>query len=63
MPVHVVHFWTIEIYAGNLHVCLIIIKLGRLKSTRAGASIIQILQELELGPASPKIQRTGGVTN
>ena len=41
----------------------IIIKLQRLKSTRAEACIIQILQELELGPALLKIKRTGGVSN
>ena len=38
---------------------LVIIKLRRLKSTRAGACIIQILQELELKPALLKIKRTG----
>ena len=42
---------------------LIIIKLQRLKSTRAGACIIQILQELELEPALLKIKRTGRASN
>ena len=42
---------------------LIIIKLQRLKSTRAGACIIQILQELELEPALLKIKRTGKVSS
>ena len=37
---------------------LIIIKLRRLKSTRAGACIIQILQELELEPAEPSMDNT-----
>ena len=34
-----------------------------LKSTRAGAFIIQILQELEQEPALLKIKRTGRVSN
>ena len=38
---------------------LIIIKLRHFKSTRAGACIIQILQELELEPASLKIKSPG----
>ena len=45
---------------------LIIIKLRRLNSTRAGACIIiQILQELELEPAllKIKIKRTGKISN
>ena len=42
---------------------LIIIQLRRLRSTRAGACIIQILQELELEPALLKIKRTGRVSN
>ena len=54
MLVHVVH--TVLEY-------LIIIKLRRFKSTRAGACIIQILQELELEPALLKIKRTGGLSN
>ena len=41
MLVHVVQFWRI----------LIIIKLQRLRSTRAVTCIIQIVQELELEPA------------
>ena len=41
---------------------LIIIKLRRLKSTRAGACIIQILQELELESALRKIKRAGSVS-
>ena len=41
----------------------IIIKLRRLKSARAGACIIQILQELKLEPALLKIKRTGRVSN
>ena len=53
MLVHVVQFWRI----------LIIIKLQRLKSTIAGACIIQLLQELELEPAFLKIKRTGRVSN
>ena len=47
MLVHVVQFWRI----------LIIIKLRRLRSTRAAACIIQILQELELEPALLKIDK------
>ena len=47
MLVHVVH---------TVLENLIIIKLRRLKSTRAGACIIQILQELELEPAILKIK-------
>ena len=54
MLVHVVHT-----VLGNL----IIIKLRRLKSTRAGACIIQILQELELEPALLKIKGTVKVSN
>ena len=42
---------------------LIITKLRRLKSTRAGPCIIQILQEIELEPALLKIKRTGKVSN
>ena len=42
---------------------LIIIKLRCLESTRAGACIIKILQELELEPALLKIKRTGRVSN
>ena len=42
---------------------LIMIKLGRLRSTRAGACIIQILQELEMEPALHKIKKTGRVSN
>ena len=38
---------------------LIIIKLPRLKSTRAGACIIQILKELELEPAFHKSKGLG----
>ena len=53
MPVHVVQFWRI----------LIIIKLRRLKSARAGACIIQILKEFELEPALLKITRAGRVSN
>ena len=33
------------------------------KATRAGACIIQILQELELEPALLKVERTGRVSN
>ena len=53
MLVHVVQFLRI----------FIIIKLRRLKSTRAGTCIIQILQELELEPALLKIKRTERVSN
>ena len=42
---------------------LIIIKLRRLKPARAGVCIIQILQEVELEPASLKIKRTGRVSD
>ena len=38
---------------------LIIAKICRLKSTRAGACIIQILQELELEPALLKTKGLG----
>ena len=54
------------LYAGAFGTVLenlIIIKLRRLKSTRAGACIIQILQELELEPALLKIKRTRKVSN
>ena len=54
------------LYAGTFGTVLenvVIIKLRRLKSTRAGACIIQILQELELEPALLKIKRTGEVSN
>ena len=54
MLVHVVH---------TVLENLIIIKLRRLKSTRAGACITQFLQELELKPALLKIKRTGRVSN
>ena len=56
MPVHVLQFWRIEIYVGNLHVCL----LRRLKPSRAGAGMFQILRELELEPVSLKIKSAGG---
>ena len=49
MPVHVFQFFKIEYYVEDLHVCLIIMKLRRLKSTRAGACMIQIPQELGTG--------------
>ena len=42
---------------------LIIIKLRRLESIRAGDGIIQILQELELEPALFKTKRTWKVSN
>ena len=48
---------------GTVRENLIIIKLRRLKSARAGACILQILQELELEPALLKIKRTGRVSN
>ena len=54
MLVHVVH---------TVLENLIIIKLRRLKSTKAGACIIQILQGLELEPALLKMKRTGTVSN
>ena len=51
------------VYDGTVLENLIIIKLRRLKSTRAGACIVQILQELELEPALLKIKRTGKVSS
>ena len=51
------------VHIGTVLENLIIIKLRCLKSTRAGACIIQVLQEFELGPALLKIKRTGRVSN
>ena len=42
---------------------LIIIKLRRLRSTRDGACIIRILQELELEPALFEIKRSRRLSN
>ena len=49
--------------SGTVLENLTIIKLRRLKSTRAGACKIQILQELKLEPALLRIKRTGRVSN